>query len=1020
MQVEIAGKCISLADFCRKFILDEKVFVVPSYHIGHQIGERLAADGSPWINLRFVTPSSLALEAAGLEMSTAGLQVISPTAAFFLVEQILDQLDQDNKLNYFNQLKTSPGIVHVVMRALENMRKAGQNSGTLQPGYFEDSDKGREICLILQIYEQKLAQKNMVDTAGLFILAQKAAAEKKDNINRRLLVLSDLDLDFVELNFLATWSGSKAFPVLRSDVFGLQHPPRLLKSECGTEKTITKKKDSNTTHLSWLFAPEKAPPPGANENIKIFKAVGSTNECREVVRRILRSKIPLDTVEVIHPPGEEYPAFFFLLCESLNLKASFGGGIPLRFSRPGILFSGLLDWLENDYKAVILSGLLESGVIALPAAAKAGLYLKQMGIGWGRERYRRRLLEMTTACKDPVETAVKSDLKNFVLDLLACIPNSGSDSEVDLSSLSAGLAVCLDKYAQNLNEFDKEAQTELKKLLIEAAAAAASRHTLKDALSRLRFLAGRLSIGASLPLPGYLFFSDYSSGGFTGRETNFIVGLEQNVFPGTGIQDPILLDEERERISLASTDENKALPSVAVLLQERLFAMARMIAALRGSVTLSYPSYNILDNKPCFPSSLILQAFRLQEGRSELDYSLLQDKIGDSFGYRPERAEKVLDGTDWWLNRLISGEKLANGLSSVNKFYPELMQGYTALHDRRNKPLTEYDGSIGKGICGLDPLLNKDLIMSATRWEILAECPFKYLLQYILEVRPPEELEYGPTQWLNARQRGLLLHDVFYRFMQNLHDEKEKVSFDRHRDSLRVLGDKVISEFQEEIPPPSEGIFRQEQAELHQALRIFLKVESQREDQEDPVLFEVHFGLGKTEGEGVTEAVEINLGPDRSFLLRGQIDRIDRLGKNRFRVLDYKTGRYNKYQDLKYFGRGRITQHALYGIAAEQILIQLGIDEAPQVSESGYFFPTYRGDGYEVMVKGLNRSRLYELLRALIEIIKRGEFIHSSDARCDFCDFLPVCGKEAKEKAKLWRDSSHPVYAILKGLKEFP
>ena len=53
-----------LADFCREHRLDEKIFIVPSFSIGHQIGEALAGAGEGWVNLRFVTLPSLALEAA--------------------------------------------------------------------------------------------------------------------------------------------------------------------------------------------------------------------------------------------------------------------------------------------------------------------------------------------------------------------------------------------------------------------------------------------------------------------------------------------------------------------------------------------------------------------------------------------------------------------------------------------------------------------------------------------------------------------------------------------------------------------------------------------------------------------------------------------------------------------------------------------------------------------------------------------------------------------------------------------
>ena len=57
-----------LTDFLRSHVLDEKIFVVPSYQIGHQIEESLAANGHSWANLRFMILPLLAHEVAGAEL----------------------------------------------------------------------------------------------------------------------------------------------------------------------------------------------------------------------------------------------------------------------------------------------------------------------------------------------------------------------------------------------------------------------------------------------------------------------------------------------------------------------------------------------------------------------------------------------------------------------------------------------------------------------------------------------------------------------------------------------------------------------------------------------------------------------------------------------------------------------------------------------------------------------------------------------------------------------------------------
>lgn len=53
-----------LAEICKKNRLTEKLLFVPSYSIGHQIGEWLAKTGTPWINLRVTTAAAMPMTAS--------------------------------------------------------------------------------------------------------------------------------------------------------------------------------------------------------------------------------------------------------------------------------------------------------------------------------------------------------------------------------------------------------------------------------------------------------------------------------------------------------------------------------------------------------------------------------------------------------------------------------------------------------------------------------------------------------------------------------------------------------------------------------------------------------------------------------------------------------------------------------------------------------------------------------------------------------------------------------------------
>ncbi|NIR78508.1 MAG: hypothetical protein GWO00_09055, partial [Gemmatimonadetes bacterium] len=61
---------------------------------------------------------------------------------------------------------------------------------------------------------------------------------------------------------------------------------------------------------------------------------------------------------------------------------------------------------------------------------------------------------------------------------------------------------------------------------------------------------------------GALHLSDLEHGGYTGREAVFLVGMDAELVPGAGGQDPVLLDGDRRVLGAD-------LPTSAELLKER-------------------------------------------------------------------------------------------------------------------------------------------------------------------------------------------------------------------------------------------------------------------------------------------------------------------------------------------------------------------------------------------------------------------------------------------------------------------
>jgi CRISPR/Cas system-associated exonuclease Cas4 (RecB family) len=1028
-----------LGRFCGDHLVEEKVFVVPSYQVGHQIGESLTKAGHSWVNLRFMTLPSLAQEYAGLDISQGGVRQISESSAVILLNKVFSTLLDEGRVDYFGELNPSPGIIRALYRSLHALRMDGIKSTGLAPESFLNEKKGQEIRLILKSYEEELERNKFIDLPGLYFRAIEEGEENSASRDKYFLILQNSALTKLEREFLIGVAGERLIVVPQDPVIELKKPRHFLEiaSPPSEDRNDRRKPKTDLERGAWLFAPYKAPPPFKDGTLELTRAIGPSNECREILRRITSEKIPLDDVEVIYPPGITYPSIFYVLSMKSGLRVTLGDGISPGFTSPGKIFSGILKWIEGNYQTTDLCRVIESSDLELygkrkdvPSAQKTSRYLKRAMIGWGRDRYEDRLQNLKKNYESKISKISDEDdedrtpeyeaiikdierVKKLVNAMLGCFPFWEDEEAVDFGEFCNGISQFLKEFSRIRNELDREAYGAIRAKLDEVAALETALLPKEDAFERLRILLDGIRVNASGPQPAHLHLSSFRSGGFSGRPLTFVVGFNQDLFPGTGYQDPFLLDEERGRIS-------DTLKTTEDALRENLYGMAALISGLRGRAVLSYSSYDIVEERPSFPSSLMLQAFRLVEGEPRLDYSALLERLPEPHGFLPEDMEKTFDTIDWWMRKLSSDGALYDGIDAVKGCFPELGQGIEALEIRNALRMSPYEGIVQVKAEDVHPLFNKDVIMSSSRFELLASCPFAYFLSYILGLAKPEEVTFDPSVWLDPLQRGSLIHEIFCAFMSEVKKRGERVEAKKHLSPIREIAEKIIARYKEEIPPPSEGVFLKEKAEVMRALDVFLAAEEKLGERVEPLMFEVVFGIAEEKGKGMEEPVEVLLAPDRSFRLRGRIDRIDKVEGSGYRVVDYKTGRYSQYDKSRCFGGGRTLQHVLYALAAEAILKKTGVDARPRVVESGYYFPTRRGEGKEVTVKEFDREALKGLLEELLNIVMKGHFIGSLDKQdCTYCDFRPICGEDAADRTKAKKNANPEEFWIVDQLKEY-
>jgi len=158
-----------LSGLCEKYRFEEKLLFVPSYSIGHQIGEYLAKTGVAWINLRTTTVSGYAQELVSLDLNKNKIRLIDSHERLVIIEKLYrsDEELRDSDC-YFEGASEVPGILKCLANTVHEMRMAGLSHKGLDEKAFIIEEKGRELktaafCLRSNFFEDN----RLIDHAGL-------------------------------------------------------------------------------------------------------------------------------------------------------------------------------------------------------------------------------------------------------------------------------------------------------------------------------------------------------------------------------------------------------------------------------------------------------------------------------------------------------------------------------------------------------------------------------------------------------------------------------------------------------------------------------------------------------------------------------------------------------------------------------------------------------------------------------------------------------------------------------------
>ena len=252
----------------------------------------------------------------------------------------------------------------------------------------------------------------------------------------------------------------------------------------------------------------------------------------------------------------------------------------------------------------------------------------------------------------------------------------------------------------------------------------------------------------------------------------------------------------------------------------------------------------------------------------------------------------------------------------------------TAIEKRRrsNAPCDTYDGVIAAG--DLKSLLAgqfaEDRVFSVTQVEAYAECPFRFFLDRVLDVKAIET----PDEAFDNRVRGTIFHDALESFHSRYRNRAvSDLSAEEAAETMEAIVAQPFDVLARRSFASPPGVGRVERVRVSEALKRYLRIERDRgEGHWKPSHFEVSFGMkARKEDDPLSRAepflLETKTG---SVQFAGRIDRVD-FADASARIIDYKSSVHMKVKEIQ---AGLVLQLTVYAQALEELLQKWGLSQA--------------------------------------------------------------------------------------------
>ena len=499
----------------------------------------------------------------------------------------------------------------------------------------------------------------------------------------------------------------------------------------------------------------------------------------------------------------------------------------------------------------------------------------------------------------------------------------------------------------------------------------------------------------------------------------FLAGLSENAFPPPNREDRLYSEAEYGRLIEAG------LPFVARTerAREEMLLFYETVTRAAKRLYLSYPA---LDEsaQPLLPSPFLReveQAFgpgRIpRTEQTDLSPVPLDDNPPSGAEFRVKAIATALEGNVALLAGLMRMEHDESLPSTAScSLADSLAAGLAMIHMRQDRDrFGPAEGVLPSPMAGqcLAARFPPRHVFAATDLERYASCPFRFFLERILKIEPPEDLALE----FDVLTRGRVVHDVLAVFHRRVNQRLGRPASPLRLEAAEF--DAMLNAAIEESLPaeprnPVQAALREVDRRLVVQWLSRYREQSEKYDSQwrdfdapmTPALFEVSFGRGDASPPSTDQPLEFS-SEGQTVSISGRVDRIDTgvvAGGAVCNVLDYKTGGSIRLVPES-IQAGTTLQLPLYAIAASELLLAAD-DVRPwqaaywYVRENGFrprqALRMYRNDDGRIELEPVweeLRAGLADTVVTLASALRCGQFpVYSSDPHCTGrCPYRTVC-----------------------------